>query len=133
MQFAGDLLGVSGFRTGLAPAHTRAVVTAHARGLCELLLHPDPVGRHTEVGGFQDYRGAALSHAVDVHEVTIDVHHFAGRGICTLVYLRGDYLVDSPNNSEREEPGDRPQEPAPDPRSRPSPWACSLRLPFRSS
>src|SRR5215207_4619278 len=123
MQFAGDLPGVPGLRTGLAPAHTGTVVTAHARGLCELLLHPDPVGRHTQVGGFQDHRGAAFSHAVDVHEATIDVHHFAGRGVGALVYLRGYGLVGSSYNSEREEPGDRPHEPASDPRARPSPWS----------
>src|SRR5215213_7399453 len=122
MQFAGDLPGVPGLRTGLAPAHTGTVVTAHAHGLCELLLHPDPVGRHTEVGGFQDYRGATLSHAVDVHEATIDVHHFAGREIGTLVYLRGYDLVDGPYDGEREEPADEPHEPAPDPKSQPSLW-----------
>src|SRR5215208_5186748 len=126
MQFAGDLLGVSGFRTGLAPAHTRAVVGAHARGLRELLLHPDPVGRHTEVGGFQDHRGTALSHAVDVHEVTIHVHHFAGRRIGALVYLRGDSLIDHPYDGEREDPYDEPHEPAPDPSSQPSPWSYFL-------
>jgi hypothetical protein len=43
------------------------------------------------------------------------VHHLAGRGIGALVYLRGDGLVDGPDDGEREEPGDRPNEPAPDP------------------
>src|SRR5215217_925551 len=115
MEFAGDLPGIPGFWAGLAPTHPRTVVGAYARGLCELLLHPDPVGRHTKVGGFQDHRGAAFSHAVDVHEATIDVHHFAGRGVGALVYLRGDYLVDGSYDSEREEPGDEPHEPPPDP------------------
>src|SRR5215217_5364053 len=126
MEFAGDVPGVPGFRTSLAPAHPRTVVGTHARALCELLLHPDPVGRHTEVGGFQDHRGATLSHAVDVHETTIDVHHFAGREIGTLVYLRGYDLVDGPYNCEREDPADEPHEPAPDPRSQPSLWPCYM-------
>jgi hypothetical protein len=51
-----------------------------------------------------------------VHEVTIHVHHFAGRGIGALVYLRGDYLVDGSYDSEREEPDDEPHQAAPDPK-----------------
>src|SRR5919107_4097212 len=125
MQFAGDLIGVSGFRTGLAPAHTRAVVGAHARSLSELLLHPDPVGRHTQIGSFQDHRGAALSEAADMQAVSANVHYFTGRGIGALVYLRGDYLADGSYDGEREEPGDEPHQAAPDPRSQPSLWTRS--------
>ena len=113
----------------LAPAHTGAVVGAHARGLCDLLLHPDLVGRHTQAASFQDHRGAAFSDAVDGQAVTANVHHFAGWGIGTLVYLRGDDLIDRAHNSEREEPGDHPHEPTPDPKTQPSPWSRSLRVP----
>jgi hypothetical protein len=121
VEFAGDLPGVSLLRTGLAPAQPGAVVGTHARGLGELLLHPDPVGRHTPVRGFQDHRGAALSDAVDVQAVVTHIDQLTGRGIGALVYLRGYYLVDRPDNGEGEEPGDHPHEPAPDPKSRPSP------------
>src|SRR5215208_7267802 len=126
MEFAGNLPGVPRFRTSLTPAQARTVVGAHTRGLCELLLHPDPVGRHTQVCSFQDHRGAAFSEAVDVQAVSAHVHHFAGRGIGALVYLRGDGLVDDSYDGEREEPGDEPHEPAPDPRSQPSLLSCSL-------
>src|SRR5215216_3757658 len=127
MEFAGDVPGVPGFRTSLAPAHPRTVVGAHLGSLGELLLHPDPPGRHTKVGSFQDHRGAAFSDAVDVHEVAIHVYHFAGRRIATLLYLRGDSLVDSSYDSDGEEPYDHPYEAAPDPGYQPSPWSCSLR------
>src|SRR5215204_2824654 len=37
MEFAGDVPGVPGFRTSLAPAHPRTVVGAHLGSLGELL------------------------------------------------------------------------------------------------
>jgi hypothetical protein len=46
--------------------------------LGELLLHPDPMRRHAQVGSFQDHRGAAFSEAVDVQAVATYVHHLAG-------------------------------------------------------
>src|SRR5215208_5780903 len=40
--------------------------------------------------------------------------------------LRGYGLVDRPYDGERDESADRPHEPAPDPRSKPSPWSYFL-------
>src|SRR5215216_5271801 len=62
-------------------------VGAYARGLGDLPLHPDPVGRHTQVCSFQDYRGAALADAVDVQSVSTHVDQLAGWRKGSLVKL----------------------------------------------
>ena len=66
VQFARDPPGVPGFRARLAPAHPRAVVGAHARGIGDLPLHPDPIGRRIPQSRVQDHGRGALAHTVDV-------------------------------------------------------------------
>src|SRR5688572_887057 len=125
VQFGGDLFGVSGLRASFAPAQAGTVIDAHARGLGELLLHPDsaPTCPGWQLPGSP---WAAFSEAVDVQAVATHVHHLAGRGIAALVYLGGYGLVDRPENGECEEPGDRPRSPRWIQDPSPLPWLYSL-------
>src|SRR5215204_4042524 len=103
-----------------APSQARTVVGAYARGLGELLLHPDPPSRHTKVGSFQDHRGAAVANAVDVQAVIANVHHLAGWRIGSLGKLCSDCLVNCSNDGENQESNDQPQERLPGPPQDPS-------------
>ena len=58
----------------------------------------------------QDDSRAALTDAVDVKTVAAHVHQLSGRRISTLVYLRGDELVECPRDGQHEEGADRPQQ-----------------------
>ena len=102
MQFAGDPRGVPGFGAALAPAHPGAVVGAHARGLGDLLLHPDPVGRGVPERRLKDHGRTALAYAIDVQLVVAHVHRLAGGRMRPFGTLGDHGLVNHPDGGENQ-------------------------------
>src|SRR4030095_10396438 len=79
--------------SSLAPAKSRAIVAADARGPGDFGLNPSPRSGHASRGGFEDHHWRTLAHTVDLQLLTAGIDEPARTLITVTLECGCDALV----------------------------------------